>query len=99
MGCELRLVPEPDNPHDPNAIAVWDAEAKVKAGYVPRALAPEIGEMLARDRVRTVRSAWEWRDLSDGKRFGLHVLVSRSERVRFNDPQFKALTAWDEIPF
>ena len=34
-GRRLALVPEPDNEHDPNAIAVWDEERRVQAGYVP----------------------------------------------------------------
>jgi HIRAN domain len=34
-GSRLRLVPEPDNEHDPNAIAVWDADGRLQAGYVP----------------------------------------------------------------
>jgi hypothetical protein len=34
-GKRLALVPEPDNEHDPNAIAVWDEERRVQAGYVP----------------------------------------------------------------
>jgi hypothetical protein len=34
-GRRLALVPEPDNEHDPNAIAVWDADRRLQAGYVP----------------------------------------------------------------
>src|SRR4029453_14734120 len=34
-GRRLALVPEPENEHDPNAIAVWDADRRVQAGYVP----------------------------------------------------------------
>ena len=33
-GAKLRLVPEPDNPYDPNAVAVY--KGKVKIGFVPR---------------------------------------------------------------
>ena len=34
VGQELRLVREPDNPHDPRAVAIyWDAD---RIGYVPR---------------------------------------------------------------
>ena len=42
-GRPLELRPEPENPHDPNAVAVW-AEG-VKLGYVPRQLAPRVGEL------------------------------------------------------
>jgi hypothetical protein len=42
-GRALELRPEPENPHDPHAVAVW-AEG-VKLGYVPRQLAPRVGEL------------------------------------------------------
>jgi hypothetical protein len=38
-GRRLALVPEPDNEHDPNAIAVWDAARRLQAGYVPAEIA------------------------------------------------------------
>ena len=41
-GRRLALVPEPDNEHDPNAVAVWNADRSVQAGYVPRDVAPEL---------------------------------------------------------
>ncbi len=41
-GHLLAFVPEPDNPHDPNAVAVWNEERTVQVGYVPREVAPEL---------------------------------------------------------
>jgi hypothetical protein len=41
-GRPLALVPEPDNPHDPNAVAIWNEERTLQAGYVPREVAPEL---------------------------------------------------------
>lgn len=41
-GLPLALVPEPENEHDPNAVAVWNAQRTVQAGYVPRDVAPEL---------------------------------------------------------
>ena len=41
-GQRLALVPEPENEHDPNAVAVWNAERTLQAGYVPRELAAEL---------------------------------------------------------
>jgi len=41
-GRRLALVPEPDNEHDPNAVAVWNADRSLQAGYVPRDVAPEL---------------------------------------------------------
>ena len=81
LGEELTLVPEPDNPQDPDAIAVMDAAGERKAGYVPRDLAPEIGARLAAGRIGVVRSIWQWRDLASGRRTGLHILISASRNV------------------
>jgi HIRAN domain len=41
-GRRLALVPEPDNEHDPNAVAIWNEGRTVQAGYVPREIAPEL---------------------------------------------------------
>jgi hypothetical protein len=68
-GRRLALVPEPDNEHDPNAIAVWDAERRVHGGYVPANVAPGLlGDEQA-------VSLWEFRD-EDGRRVGLRILLA-----------------------
>ncbi len=41
-GARLALVPEPENEHDPNAIAVWNEARTLQAGYIPRDIAPEL---------------------------------------------------------
>jgi hypothetical protein len=41
-GRRLALVPEPDNPHDPRAVAIWNGERTLQLGYVPAAVAPEL---------------------------------------------------------
>ena len=41
-GRVVALVPEPDNPHDPNAVAVWNEERTLQSGYVPREVAPQL---------------------------------------------------------
>ena len=41
-GQRLALVPEPENEHDSNAVAVWNAERSLQAGYVPREVAAEL---------------------------------------------------------
>ncbi len=41
-GRRLALVPEPDNEHDPKAVAVWNEEQTLQLGYVPAAVAPEL---------------------------------------------------------
>jgi hypothetical protein len=41
-GRPLALVPEPDNEHDPNAVAIWNEQRTLQVGYVPRDVAPEL---------------------------------------------------------
>ncbi|MGH2970764.1 MAG: HIRAN domain-containing protein, partial [Gaiellaceae bacterium] len=68
-GRRLALVPEPDNEHDPDAVAVWDAECRVQVGYVPATFAPEL-----RGDEQAV-ALWEFRS-DDGRRIGLRVLIA-----------------------
>ena len=42
-GRRLALVPEPENEHDANAVAIWNEERTLQAGYVPREVAAELG--------------------------------------------------------
>jgi HIRAN domain len=55
-GRRLALVPEPDNAHDPNAVAVWDEGRRLQGGYVPAELAPGL------DGDEQAVSLWEFRD-------------------------------------
>ena len=41
-GRRLALVREPENEHDPNAVAIWNEERTLQIGYVPRELAQEL---------------------------------------------------------
>ncbi len=41
-GRPLALVPEPENEHDPNAVAIWNAERTLQLGYVPAEVAPTL---------------------------------------------------------
>ncbi len=42
-GRRLALVPEPNNEHDPKAVAIWNEERTLQLGYVPREIAAELG--------------------------------------------------------
>jgi hypothetical protein len=67
-GRRLALVPEPENEHDPHAIAIWDEARRLQAGYVPADVAPELtGEEQA-------IALWEF--VEEGRRIGLRVLVA-----------------------
>jgi len=41
-GRRLALVREPENEHDPNAVAIWNEARTLQVGYVPREVAPEL---------------------------------------------------------
>jgi HIRAN domain len=41
-GRRLALVPEPENEHDPNAVAIWNEQRSLQVGFVPREVAPEL---------------------------------------------------------
>jgi hypothetical protein len=71
-GRRLTLVREPENEHDPNAVAVWDVDRRLQAGYVPAEVAPSLsGDEQA-------VSLWEFRG-EDGARIGLRVLVAPAD--------------------
>jgi len=67
-GATLELVPEPENEHDPDAIAIWDAGRRLQAGYVPADAAPGL------DLPLQAIALWEWRE--GDRRVGLRVLVA-----------------------
>jgi hypothetical protein len=71
-GRRLTLVREPENEHDPNAVAVWDAERRVQAGYVPAEVAPSV-----RGDEQAV-ALWEFRG-EEGRRIGLRVLLAPAD--------------------
>lgn len=73
-GKPLRLIPEPDNPHDDQAVGVWDADRRLQVGYLPRPGSHEIFKALAEGEHRQVlciREGW-----MGGKRRWLDVLVT-----------------------
>ncbi|MDX6448851.1 MAG: hypothetical protein QOD08_1314 [Gaiellaceae bacterium] len=76
-GNPLTLVREPDNPHDANAISVWNEDRTAQAGYVPANVAVE----LAGFEDLCALSLWEWRG-EDGQRVGLRALVYPEGAVR-----------------
>jgi HIRAN domain len=70
-GQALALVPEPDNEHDPNAVAIWDAARRLQAGYVPAEVAPDLGGD------EQALALWEF--VEDGRRIGLRVLIAPAD--------------------
>jgi hypothetical protein len=68
-GRPLSLVPEPGNPHDANAVGVWDEERRVQAGYVPADRASEVAAGAQAVSLREFRA-------DDGRRVGLRILIA-----------------------
>jgi hypothetical protein len=70
-GRRLALVREPDNEHDPNAVAIWDEARRLQAGYVPADVAPEL---------RGDEQAVALREFRDAEqRVGLRVLIAPAD--------------------
>jgi HIRAN domain-containing protein len=78
-GSPVVLRPEPDNPHDPNAIGVWNAAGSAQAGFVPRESAAELVRRIASEPLEAF-ALWEWRD-ADGRRCGLRILIAPPEAL------------------
>ncbi len=73
-GRALTLRPEPENPHDPHAVAVLLADGQA-VGYVPREIAPLVGAgwsaVVLRERRATPRDP----------RTGLTMLLARADSI------------------
>ena len=83
-GQELALVPEPDNPHDPDAVGVWDVRRTRQVGYIPRDRARLIKRRLAHERIERAVSLWEWRQAGNGERISLEILVGPQMTIEFD---------------
>jgi hypothetical protein len=73
-GSALTLRAEPDNPHDPHAVAVLLTTGE-PVGYVPRDVAPRIDETWSAVVLR------EFRDSPRDPRTGLTMLLARDDRL------------------
>jgi HIRAN domain len=74
---EVLLRPEPDNPHDPNAVGVWDKSGTLQIGYVPADLSAKVAAQFRANQplsgliLREIRQ-----DSKRGPRVSLHMLVA-----------------------
>jgi hypothetical protein len=71
-GSEIVLRPEPDNPFDPNAIAVWNASGSVQVGYLPAVVVCDLPPWLGQRHGLVVGEMVQGKD-----RVGLWVVVAR----------------------
>lgn len=72
-GRAVVLIPEPDNPHDANAIAVWNAERDASVGYVPHSLSRQLAATFKGDS-RGGLIVQEWK--RGHQRVGLTILTA-----------------------
>ena len=72
-GRWVSLVPEPDNPHDRNAVAVWDAQQRIQLGYVPRDEARLLVKQLGK--WEPLRCLVIWESIEHRKRTGVRLLL------------------------
>jgi hypothetical protein len=79
-GRPLELRRDPDNPHDPNAIAVHDAGGE-QVGWVPRELAAELAPELDAGRAWSAVVLREQRRSPRDPRHGLTMLLGRTARI------------------
>lgn len=80
----LHLEPEPDNPKDPRAIAVYDASGSTKVGYMPGEDAESMHRVVSRDpRSFDVVVLFEWRkNEAPHLRCGLRVVMAVAGSIR-----------------
>jgi len=76
-GQPLALVPEPDNPHDPNGIAVWNASRTIHVGYLPREYSAKLAKGLGTGPKIGCMAIWETR--KGKQRIALRALMVRQQ--------------------
>ena len=80
-GRPLELRRDPDNPHDPNAIAVHPAGGGEQLGWVPRELAAELAPELDAGRPWSAIVLREQRRSPRDPRHGLTMLLAPAAQV------------------
>jgi HIRAN domain len=84
-GSALELKRDPENPHDPNAIAVHGPVGGDQVGWVPRELAEEIAPELDAGRPWSAVVLREQRMSPRDPRTGLTMLLAPAEGIELRD--------------
>ena len=74
-GEQLKLVRQPNNPYDPNAIAVFDSQGN-QLGYIRRELAAEMAYKMDRG-IQYTAEVTEVTGGDPGMSFGANILITR----------------------
>jgi len=80
-GSALQLRRDPDNPHDPNAIAVHPTDGGEQVGWVPRELAAELAPELDAGKPWSAIVLREQRASPRDPRTGLTMLLAPSSAI------------------
>jgi hypothetical protein len=73
-GHKVLIVPEPDNPVDKDALAVWDASRRHHLGYVPKERTWRFRISLGANRDSRAYVWWDWHK-TNGERCGVKVVL------------------------
>jgi len=74
-GKTVSLVPEPQNPDDPNAIGVWNEKESLQVGYIPNKDATRLGRKI--ERGEQFRCIVIWETMQGRKRATIRILLIR----------------------
>jgi hypothetical protein len=81
-GSPVRLFPEPDNPHDPKAIAIRNWTADKTAGYVKKGSTSRLRNLLRGEDVRVMALSCRYDAAPPaGRRVSLKVAIFRPDRL------------------
>jgi hypothetical protein len=80
-GSRLSLRPEPANPHDSNAVAVWDHSGRLHVGYVPADICSEVSRELRSGSQLEGLVLREYTRGEPPQRVGMSILISPLEAV------------------
>jgi hypothetical protein len=74
-GHAVRLIPEPTNPYDQNAVGIWDASGDIQLGFVPGDQSARVASDMRAGTQLVGFILREFRRGKEGPRLGIHVLV------------------------
>lgn len=80
----VKLIAEPDNPHDANAVGVWDAHGDIQLGYIPATLSAEVAQLMRDETMLVGQVIREFRlGSARGKRLGIHIIICPAGEIKY----------------
>lgn len=81
VGASLKLVAEPRNPHDSNAVVVLLASTEAKLGYLSKEIAPKYRDALVANRVTSARIAKVTKGRGDRQNLQIQISIGMTSSV------------------